>query len=319
MRLRMHWNRLLGWLILFSLSELASGNPNVVVVVDDSGSMKQLMKTEQGLRSRIDVAKGALTGVLQKLPPETRLGILLLNQHAQTQNWLVPLEPLKVDEAVRRVQSLRADGGTPLGARIKGGADALLEAREKQIYGDFRLLVITDGEATDPDLLFGYMPDILSRGLKLDVIGVDMVDDHSLARLAHSYRRANDSQSLSKALQEVFAESTASTTANASGSSASVEDDFAVIADLPDDFATEVLASLAIPDNQAVQRKFTATASLPSSTSPNLPNPPATINQPVDGLVGAIATLFSLLPCCMIVVVGFIVVVALTKKKRKRR
>ena len=84
---------------------------------------------------------------------------------------------------------------------MKRGADALLKAREKQFgYGTYRLLIVTDGEAGDPRLVESFTPDIISRGITIDVIGVEMPSRHTLATRVHSYRNANDPESLRQAI-----------------------------------------------------------------------------------------------------------------------
>ena len=76
---------------------------------------------------------------------------------------------------------------------MKQGADALLDARKKQFgYGTYRLLVVTDGETDDAGLVDGYTPDIISRGITIDAIGVEMQSQHTLATMVHSYRSADD-------------------------------------------------------------------------------------------------------------------------------
>ena len=51
-----------------------------------------------------------------------------------------------------------------------------------------------------------HAPAVMARGINLDVIGVGMSATHSLAKMAHSYRKANDARSLERAVAEVFAE-----------------------------------------------------------------------------------------------------------------
>ena len=219
---------------------------NVIVVLDDSGSMRQLMRTDGGRVSRIQAAKTALSKVVEGLPDDAQLGILLLNNGGLGNTWLLPLGPLSATAALPKIAQIRADGGTPLGSQMKIATDALLELRKKQIYGDYRLLVITDGEASDANLLEAYLPDILSRGLSLDVIGVDMAAKHSLASRAHSYRRADDARSFEKALAEVFAESSNPTNDDQG------TNDFELIAGLPDELAKQALAALALPRNTGI-------------------------------------------------------------------
>jgi hypothetical protein len=55
----------------------------VVIVLDDSRSMLEKMQTDQGKQARMVVAKQALRRVIEQLPDETKLGVLLL-----TRRWL---------------------------------------------------------------------------------------------------------------------------------------------------------------------------------------------------------------------------------------
>ena len=208
----------------------------VVVVLDDSGSMDNLMRTSSGRLKRIVAAKEALTAVLSRLPAGTRIGVLALNSQVDGSPWVVPLENIEGEAWRSRVAAIAAVGGTPLGEFLKQGADALLRARAAQPYGSYRLLVVTDGEANDQMLVDSYLPEILARGLMVDVIGVDMDGEHSLALRAHSYRRADDAAALQQALTEVLAETALDDAAGAA--------DFELLSGLPDEFASEAVKVL---------------------------------------------------------------------------
>lgn len=208
----------------------------VVVVLDDSGSMDNSMRTSSGRVKRIAAAKDALTAVLSRLPADTRIGVLALNSQVAGSHWVVPLDNLAGDAWRSRVDAIAAVGGTPLGEFLKQGADALLQARAAQPYGSYRLLVVTDGEANDQMLVDSYLPVILARGLMVDVIGVDMDGQHSLALRAHSYRRADDAAALQQALTEVLAETSLDDAAGAA--------DFELLAGLPEEFASEAVKVL---------------------------------------------------------------------------
>ena len=218
----------------------------MVVILDDSGSMGDPMGRRRR-PTRMDAAKEALITVLQQLPDDAHVGVATLNRRVRGQGpWIVPLGPVDFETAREAINQVRANGGTPLGEFLKLGADALLDKRAKDHYGHFRLLVVTDGEANDGALLESYLPDVLARGITVDVIGVDMDSDHSLATKVHSYRRADDPEALSTAVQEVFAETTGASTADGS-------DDFALLQPLPDDVAQAVLAALAESGNEPIQ------------------------------------------------------------------
>jgi hypothetical protein len=284
--------------LAFMDGSLASASQTVVVVLDDSGSMKQPMRDSGGAIRRIEAAKQALARVIDGLPQDTQLGIFLLNQRYRGSPWLVPLGPIDARPTANLLRQIRADGGTPLGASLKSAADALLAARQRQVYGQFRLLVVTDGEANDPDLLSSFLPDILSRGITLDVIGVDMQAEHSLASRAHSYRRADDPSSFAKALQEVFAETQSvddlSKTDNDSQST------FEMLDGLPDDgTAKAILSAMAIPSNEEIH---------PTSMNRDRNN---------EALIKFLASLVFFF--IFFLVVAFVVLLGKVRAKNKRR
>jgi len=171
----------------------------VVILLDTSGSMDNRMRSSRV--SRLTAAKSALTTVIRDLPDDTSLGVLTFA------GWLVPLGNLQKDATVASINGLEASGGTPLGKYLKEAADQLLKQRAaNRGLGVYRLIVVTDGEASDSDLVVKYVPDITSRGLVLDTIGVDMRSDHSLGKSSRRYMRADDPQSFQQALSAVLAE-----------------------------------------------------------------------------------------------------------------
>ena len=87
---------------------LRSKSDTVVIVFDDSGSMKERMR-RGGLR-RIDAAKRALTTVLQQFPRDATLGIYLLNGARPQGGWLVPMGPVnKVAAAIWSISCLTSN------------------------------------------------------------------------------------------------------------------------------------------------------------------------------------------------------------------
>lgn len=218
-------------------------NDNVVIVLDASGSMKEPLGSVQ----KMDAAKKAIAEVLKMVPDTTQVGLLVFSGNGKSHDWVHPLGPRDDAALLAALRPIRPSGSTPLGEYIKVGADRLLAGREKQLgYGSYRLLVVTDGEASDADLMKRYTPDVLSRGILLDVIGVDMKKAHALATQANSYRRADNAASLQDAIAEVMAE------VSVSDSGVAQDNAFALIAPLPNEVAASMLRALGKPNNAPI-------------------------------------------------------------------
>ena len=276
---------------------------NVIVVVDASGSMG----TPMGGTDRMSVAREALKQVLGQVPESTHIGVLVFPRG----DWVYPLGSRVEQRLNNAIDSIRSGGGTPLGSYMKRGADSLLEARKKQFgYGTYRLLVVTDGEANDRNLVEGYTPDIISRGITIDVIGVDMESEHTLATKVHTYRSADNPDSLRQAITEVFAEVSSADTGQAD------EDAFELIADLPKQTASEMLKSLSTTGNDPIQdytvmRRANPNTQSNSSSSGTVSPSPTNSNNESD-----FALLLLGCGCPIIILLGIYSVVKASKNKK---
>ena len=117
---------------------------NVVIVLDASGSMNDVMRgtTVQKMKA----AKSALIKVIDQIPENTNVGLLVFGSSNVQDDWVYPLGPINREMLETAIQLPMPEGRTPLGAYIKKGADRLLDQRKKQFgYGTYRLLVVTDG------------------------------------------------------------------------------------------------------------------------------------------------------------------------------
>lgn len=222
---------------VFCLPAIAqTADQNIVIVFDDSGSMDaRLRNTKQ---SRVEAAKGSLVSVVQAMPNQTNLGIYLLNE-----GWLIEVGPLDKNLTISKVQNIKASGGTPLGVSIKDAADALLKIREKQIYGLYKLIVVTDGEAGDIEKVESFVPDILARGITIDTIGLDIQGDHVLRNKATTFRDAADPNSITKELNAIVAENPDDN---------SNEEDLEFIQGLPSGLATNITKAFAENANHPI-------------------------------------------------------------------
>lgn len=221
---------------------------NVVIILDASGSMKSNMRNTRV--QKMVAAKRALIEVLRTVPQNTQIGLLVFSGTNVKNHWVYPLGPRNDARLNNTIATIEPGGGTPLGAYIKIGADRLIQERKNQMgYGQFRLLIVTDGQAQDLQLVNSYTPAVLSRGIIMDVIGVDMVQNHTLATKVHSYRKADNPDSLKTAVAEVFAE------VSDQGTDAISEDAFEIIKPLPDDVAEKLLKTLIETDNSPIGGK----------------------------------------------------------------
>lgn len=191
---------LLAAVLLLILAGRGLAADYVVVLLDTSSSMDTRMRGGSKL-SRMEAAKESLITVIRQLPEGTNVGVVTFD------GWAYRLQRLDKDAVEAAVTKIKASGGTPLGQYIKVAADELLEARQKQGgRGTYRLLVVTDGEASDSNLMNKHVPDVVGRGIILDTIGVDMSSDHALKRSAHKYMSADDPESLRAAVTTVLGE-----------------------------------------------------------------------------------------------------------------
>ncbi len=174
---------------------------NVVVIFDGSGSMEGKI----GSKTKMLAAKMALLGALKQMPADTQFGMIAFSKNAN--GWTYELQAFDEKRVWEQVKKIQSGGKTPLGRYIKVAADRLLEERQKQFnYGNYRLIVITDGEASDTSLMSAYAKELVTRGITLNVIGVGMKKEHSLKTTAHLYVAANNVKALNHAVSNLLAE-----------------------------------------------------------------------------------------------------------------
>jgi hypothetical protein len=202
--------RLLVAALLILMGSSGRAADTVVVVLDASGSMDEMvtMKTGEKLE-KMKVAKLALARTLLSLPEDTQVGILVFsasNLSAQDE-WVYPIGKINKVRLAEAIQKPTPGGGTPLGEYIKKGADALLEQRDKNRgYGTYTQVVVTDGVATDGSLVEQNVPLVMARGIRLNVIGLAVAPDNFLANRVSSYQSADDLETLTTAVKRAVAE-----------------------------------------------------------------------------------------------------------------
>lgn len=195
------------WPAMEGVDKLAE-NPltaNFYIVFDGSGSMGGDQCTNG--RSKMDEAKAAVSQFLGRIPSTANVGLFVFDMDGISER--APLGQNSRADLVNIINASRAGGGTPLSAAIEQGYSALTTQAKRQLgYGQYNLVVVTDGEASpgfDPGAVVGQ---VLQRSpVILHTIGFCIGEDHSLNQKGRAYyKAANDPKSLEKGLSDVLAE-----------------------------------------------------------------------------------------------------------------
>jgi Ca-activated chloride channel family protein len=179
---------------------------NFYVVFDGSGSMSE--RACQGDGRKIDQAKAALAVFAKAAPRNANIGLLVFDDKGITER--VPLARDNREEFMRQITAVRPSGGTPLSSAIAQARQRLeAQARRQYGYGEYNLVVVTDGEANSGQDPRGVVNDMLARSpIVLHTIGFCINTNHSLNQKGRTvYRAANDRADIERGLEAVLAES----------------------------------------------------------------------------------------------------------------
>lgn len=215
----------------------------VVVILDNSSSMNEIIEKNQ--KSRMRVAQDSLATVLHSVNDETLVGVLLLNGTKEfPTGWVMDVSKVQKQELIDRIYRVRPNGGTPLGAAIKKASDRLLRLKKDEKYGEYKLLILTDGESTDS--IEQNLFESMERGIGVDAIGLDMSKEHVLATKIDNYQSASEEKQLSLALESSFAEVKSSDNLQ----------DFELLASIPDEMIPHMITALNDSGNQPIGEEF---------------------------------------------------------------
>ena len=180
---------------------------NFYFVFDGSGSMKDAPPSSDGgdtkFHSKILGAKWAVHEFLKNVPNDVNLGLFVFDKSGERQ--VIKLGPNNRAEFLSAIDRIQAQGATPLGDAINQGATALADQYRRQMgYGDYRLIVITDGEATDR--LDNGIAKANRFSIPIYTIGFGIGPYHSLRKYSVAYRSADSAKQVESALEEAAAE-----------------------------------------------------------------------------------------------------------------
>lgn len=179
---------------------------NYYVILDDSGSMES-GSCASGHHSRLSGAIDALAAFVEGLPPQANFGVMSFNEGKFTEQ--IPLGSWDGGDVRRLSKRIFATGNTPLATAILRGYEALRKQAAAQLgYGEYHLVVITDGQASEgeyPDVIVNRI--LTESPVDIHTIGFCIDSDHVLNQPnLLSYQSANDVKELRRGLQEVLAE-----------------------------------------------------------------------------------------------------------------
>jgi len=180
--------------------------PNYYIVLDGSGSMNSRKCAVED--SKINAAKRALTRFVQTLPADAGVGFAAFDGSGLYER--VPLAAGSQARIADAMGGVQANGGTPLRSAIMLGYSRLLAQAQHQLgYGEYHLVLITDGYADpaseDPS---GVVTRLLNNSpVILHTIGFCIGEQHVLNQPGRvSYFAANTPEQLDEGLGKVLAE-----------------------------------------------------------------------------------------------------------------
>lgn len=179
---------------------------NFVLIFDGSGSMNETRCS--GNRTKVEAAKEAVSEWSVSVPESANLGLIVFDQSGLSVR--LPLGLNNRDQFRQQIHAVVANNKTPLTASIDQAYQLLNAQSRRQLgYGEYSIVVVTDGVANDPGALARRVHKILSESpVMINTIGFCIETNHSLNQPGRTiYKAANDPAALRQGLQEVLAES----------------------------------------------------------------------------------------------------------------
>jgi Ca-activated chloride channel family protein len=178
---------------------------NYYLIVDGSGSMKDVSCSND--RPKMEVAKSALSQFVNKIPSDANVGVFAFDNRGISERQ--PLKTNNIKAVNQSIQDIKIGNSTPLSTAISQGYIALTEQAKKQLgYGEYHLVVVTDGAADDNEKLSMKVNKVLGESpITIHTIGFCIDKNHSLNVEGKTlYKAANNPEDLAKGLESVLAE-----------------------------------------------------------------------------------------------------------------
>ena len=180
---------------------------NLVAILDMSGSMAESY-CAGAYRNRADAARAALVAWLDSVPLEANMGLVVFAKGDVSLR--VPLGGSNHLAFVDAVMAAEPGGDTPLQEALSLARRVLeTQAARQRGYGEYRIVVITDGQHSDgqdPAPVIEAIYADFANPIEIHTIGF-CIESSALNRPGVTYyRSANDPDELSRGLESAIAE-----------------------------------------------------------------------------------------------------------------
>jgi Mg-chelatase subunit ChlD len=179
---------------------------NYVMIFDGSGSMGA--QGCSGTTTKNVAAQEAVAEWAQSIPAEANLGLIVFDQNGFSVRQ--QLGQGSRQEFVQQVQAVVPGANTPLTKAVRTAYELLTAQATKQLgYGEYHMVIVTDGIANIPDKLTEMVNMVLNQSpVIISTIGFCIDDTHTLNQPGRTiYKAANNPEALRQGLQDVLAES----------------------------------------------------------------------------------------------------------------
>jgi len=179
---------------------------NYVMIFDGSGSMAD--KQCSGTKTKNAVAQEAVAEWAQSVPADAHLGLIVFDQ-----NGFSVRQQLDQGDRQTFVQQVRAvvpSATTPLTKAVQTAYQLLTDQARRQLgYGEYHIVIVTDGAANLPEELTHAVNAVLAHSpIIISTIGFCIADTHSLNQPGRTiYKAADNPEALRQGLQDILAES----------------------------------------------------------------------------------------------------------------
>ncbi len=178
---------------------------NYMLVFDGSGSMRDTDCA--GGRMKIEVAKEAVVEWSKSLPQDANLGLVAFHNNGWSHGSLTAGQR---ENFINTVQDVIAGSKTPLTEALTTAFTNLTKQGRRQLgYGEYTIVVVTDGIANNARLLADMTNKILTESpINIYTIGFCIGKNHSLNQPGLTeYKAADNPAQLRQGLKEILAES----------------------------------------------------------------------------------------------------------------